>query len=37
MHDGPPGVSGWLVEGRMYYDCFVLNNKKNAIYVRKTA
>lgn len=31
-HDNPPGISGWLVEGRVIYDCFVLNNKSDAIY-----
>jgi len=34
-HDNPPGINGWLVEGRVYYDAFVLNNKKGAIYARK--
>lgn len=37
IHDNPPGINGWLVEGRLYYDAFVLENKKNAIYVHKTA
>ena len=32
IHDNPPGISGWLVEGRFIYDCFVLNEKVNAIY-----
>lgn len=32
-HDNPPGISGWLVEGRVYYDVFVLNNKKKAIAI----
>lgn len=32
-HDNPPGINGWLVEGRIYYDAFVLENKKNAVYV----
>ena len=32
-HDNPPGISGWLCEGRIYYDAFVLNNKKKAIIV----
>lgn len=33
IHDNPPGINGWLVEGRVYYDAFVLDSKKNAIYV----
>lgn len=33
VHEDAPGISGWLVEGRLYYDAFILNNKKNAIYV----
>lgn len=32
VHLDPPGISGTLVEGRFYYDAFVLNMKKNAIY-----
>lgn len=36
-HDNPPGINGWLVEGRVYYDAFVLENKKSAIYVHKNA
>jgi N4-gp56 family major capsid protein len=34
-HENPPGISGWLVEGRTIYDAFVLKNKVNAIYVHK--
>lgn len=34
-HDNPPGINGWLVEGRVIYDCFVLEAKKNAIYAHK--
>lgn len=34
-HDNPPGISGWLCEGRIYYDAFVLNNKKKAIIISK--
>lgn len=30
-HD-PPGISGELVEGRIVYDAFVLDNKKMAIF-----
>jgi N4-gp56 family major capsid protein len=36
-HDNPPGINGWLVEGRTIYDAFVLKNKVNAIYVHKNA
>ena len=32
VHDNPPGISGWLVEGRFIYDCFVLNEKSCAVY-----
>lgn len=32
VHSDPPGISGDLVEGRIVYDAFVLENKKNAIY-----
>ena len=32
IHENPPGISGWLVEGRLIYDCFVLNEKADAIY-----
>ena len=37
IHEDPPGISGWLAEGRIYHDAFVLNNKKMAIYVHKSA
>lgn len=36
-HDNPPGINGTLVEGRIYYDAFVLEQKKKAIYVHKKA
>ena len=32
IHIDPPGLSGNLVEGRVCYDSFVLDNKKNGIY-----
>jgi len=32
IHQDPPGISGELVEGRICYDAFVLDNKKSAIY-----
>lgn len=31
-HVNPPGISGQLVEGRIVYDAFVLENKAKAIY-----
>ena len=31
-HQDPPGISGELVEGRICYDAFVLDNKAKAIY-----
>lgn len=35
IHQDPPGISGELVEGRIVYDAFVLDNKKKAIYYFK--
>jgi hypothetical protein len=32
IHQDPPGISGSLVEGRINYDAFVLDNKVEAIY-----
>lgn len=32
IHEDPPGISGALVEGRIAYDAFVMDNKKKAIY-----
>lgn len=37
VHSDPPGISGELVEGRICYDAFVLDNKKKAIYVLKNS
>ena len=38
VHEDPPGISGSLVEGRICYDAFVLDNKVEAIYYQeKTA
>lgn len=38
IHDNPPGINGNLVEGRVRFDTFVLNAKKDAIYAHyKTA
>lgn len=33
IHTDAPGISGWLVEGRVRFDAFVLNEKKAAIGV----
>ena len=32
MHLDPPGISGTLVEGRIAYDAFVMDNKAKALY-----
>ena len=37
IHEDAPGVSGSLVEGRVYYTAFVRNNKKKAIYVSRVS
>lgn len=34
-HDNPPGINGALVEGRICYDAFVLENKAKAIYYQE--
>lgn len=33
LHKDPPGISGNLLEGRFYYDVFVLGAKADGIYV----
>lgn len=33
IHQDPPGINGWLIEGRLRYDSFVLNEKADAIAV----
>lgn len=35
IHVDPPGISGSLVEGRVVYDAFVLENKAKAIYYQE--
>lgn len=35
FHSDPPGISGSLVEGRICYDAFVLENKAKAIYYQE--
>ncbi len=32
LHQDPPGISGNLIEGRQYYDCFVFGAKCGGIY-----
>jgi N4-gp56 family major capsid protein len=32
IHENPPGINGNLVEGRIYYDAFVLDAKKKGVY-----
>jgi len=36
-HDNPPGINGWLVEGRIYHDAWAFDNKKNVIYVHRNS
>lgn len=35
IHQDPPGISGNLLEGRWYYDCFVLEARNKGVYVHK--
>lgn len=35
IHQDPPGISGDLVEGRICYDAFVLENKAKGIYYQE--
>lgn len=37
IHEDAPGINGSLVEGRIVYDAFVLENKAKAIYYQATA
>jgi len=37
VHENAPGINGWLVEGRVVYDAFVLANKVNAVAAHKTS
>jgi len=37
VHRDPPGISGSLVEGRICYDAFVLENKAKALYYQAAA
>lgn len=35
IHHNPPGINGELVEGRIVYDAFVMENKAKAIYYQE--
>lgn len=37
IHPTPTFISGALVEGRIVYDAFVLDNKKKALYYQATS
>ena len=37
IHTDAPGISGWLCEGRISYDAFVLDNKADAIFYQGPA
>jgi hypothetical protein len=37
IHENPPGINGWLVEGRVVYDAFVLTAKIDGVAVHRTA
>ena len=37
IHRDPPGINGNLVEGRVRFDTFVLEGKKDAIYAHFTS
>ena len=37
VHENAPGISGSLVEGRICYDAFVLENKKTGIYYQENS
>lgn len=36
VHDNPPGINGNLIEGRVYYDAFILDAKKDGVYAHYT-
>ena len=36
-HENPRGINGWVVEGRIVYDAFVLTAKVDAVAVHRTA
>lgn len=34
LHQDPPGISGHLLEGREYYDCFVFSPRACGVYIQ---
>lgn len=36
IHDNPPGINGWLVEGRVCYDAFVSHSKRQGIFLHQS-
>lgn len=36
IHDNPPGISGWRIDGRVVYDAFALTAKIDGVAVHKT-
>jgi N4-gp56 family major capsid protein len=32
IHENPPGINGHLIEGRIYYDAFIMDSRKKAVY-----
>ena len=37
IHENPPGINGSLIEGRLNYDAFILDNKAKAVLYQATA
>lgn len=37
VHDNPPGINGWLLEGRVIYDAFILSQKKAGCFYHGAA
>lgn len=37
IHDNPPGINGNLVEGRVRYDAFVLETRKDGLYAYQSS
>jgi hypothetical protein len=37
VHQDPPGINGWLVEARRYFDAFIANNRGKALQAHMNA